>query len=112
MASVNPADSNDDADGTMQAYNAQILQQNAMMHGLMGIPPNNGIQTTQPPAPPTVAPTWLDILQQGGLPRSQPSTGVIRQINPGVSWGGKDVNVMSPIDVQRTRVYGQTYDGL
>ena len=86
----------------LRAYQAQLQQQSAMLQGLMTAPP-----TDAPPSGPT--PTWLDMLQNRS-PRSQPDIGAIQQINPGVTWGGRDRNVMMPNDVQSARFYGHDYD--
>lgn len=70
--------------------------------------PQMGSTMTQPVQP---APTWQSMLQ-GRSARSQPDIGAIREINPGITWGGKDRNVMLPEDVQASRFYGHPIEGL
>lgn len=68
-------------------------------------------QAPQLAPPPQASPTWADMLQQRS-PRSQPNIGAIREINPGVLWGGQDRNVMLPEDVQASRTYGHGIEPL
>jgi hypothetical protein len=61
----------------------------------------------QPPLPPMLADQGISQNFQGLLkyPDSTPP-GTIREINPGMRWGGKDKNAIQPLDVQMDRVYG------
>jgi hypothetical protein len=73
-----------------------------------------GMMLRQQPAPPMladqgqVAPNWQSLLQP---PNSRPS-GAFPEINPGMTWGGKDKNAIQPNDVMSSRFYRLPIEGL
>lgn len=62
----------------------------------------------QHPAPPMLADQGLGSANFTDLTKYPDSTppGAIQQINPGMTWGGKDKNAIQPLDTQMYRVYG------